>query len=190
MKICKVLFLLLAPMLWACTDENELPKYYSGTAQALKNGEPWNAHVVFEAYPSNQNKFFNAVMDVLDKGNFPKESIGVSKIKKNLDPQKIYYANISDRTDSLHAFYSTLVTGGGDVLGHFYELDSAAIHQDGDIVNWFQITSYNSKRSEIEGVFDILFNIIIESKEDPNPPQKIHFTDGKFKVKVSKEWFD
>jgi hypothetical protein len=182
------LFLLLATFFCGCSDDDQLSRIYTGTAQALKNGEVWNAYVFFGINSSNKRLYAN--FEVLDREGHPKEGISINQIKRSYDLQVIYPSDIMDQPDSLYAFYSTLVTGGGDVLGHFYILDTASFYQDGVMGNNFQITNYNSKKSEIEGTFDISFLIFRESNEDPNPPQKIHFTEGKFKVKVSQEWFD
>lgn len=181
--------LLIAIIFYGCSDDDELSKIYSGTAQALKNGEPWSTLVVFSEQNYSTEKTYSIHLDIVHPGGrYVLESLGIYNIQNIEGSQAVSQFDIHDFAKPLSATFSTLI--GGDIAGHLYAVDTSRIEGDLERINSFQITRANRKKSEIEGVFDISFTIIREIEEDPNPPQKIHFSDGKFKVKVNKEWFD
>jgi hypothetical protein len=187
MKTC--MFLLIATFFCGCSDDDQLSKIYSGTAQALKNGESWSTLVVFSEQNYSTEKAYSIHLDLIHPGGrYVLESLGIYNIQNIQGPQNVSQFDMHDLTKPLSATFSTLI--GGDIAGHFYDVDTSRIQGDLEQISSFQITKTDRNKSEIEGTFDISFLIFRESNEDPNPPQKIHFTEGKFKVKVSQEWFD
>ena len=68
----------------------------------------------------------------------------------------------------------------GDVPNEVYSVDTTAVN------NFIHFTSYNSQKAEVEGIF----NVILTRDGNHPPPNSIVFSNGKFTVKVKREWFE
>lgn len=164
----------------SCSEEDNYG--YTGTAEAKKNGDSWTSHIKVEkSQPFDIG--LSIQFTVLDQDDLTKEFMNIFRVQANLDYQQIHSTSSRIRSDSTGVNYATAL--GGDVLGDVY--DWAATTEPG---NFIQLTRIDLGKGEIEGIFDVSLKLTRDDNQGPVPPQIIKFTEGTFKSKVQKEWFD
>lgn len=182
MKKHLILFLLFLGLI-ACTKDDVSNSEVIGNASAIKNGIEWFSDVNF----FHKNIPFNIGFDInLIKYNnkgLARESLSFYRLQNTFEPQTIHLTNSQVENDSLGVFYTTLIDDG-DVLGDIYGLDTTATN------NFIQITNYNSFKSEIEGIFNVSLILTRDSNDPGTPAEKLVFSNGEFKAKVQREWFE
>ncbi len=72
----------------------------------------------------------------------------------------------------------------GDVPHDVYSVDTTAAN------NFIHFTNYNSKKAEVEGIFNVAMVLTRAGNDSSPPPSSIIFSNGKFTVKVKREWFE
>ncbi len=72
----------------------------------------------------------------------------------------------------------------GDVPFDIYDVDTTAAN------NFIHFTSYNSSKAEVEGIFNITMVLTRAGNLPGHHPNSIVFSNGKFTVKVKREWFE
>ena len=170
--------------LTSCEEEEPvslIPDIYTGKSSALKNGEDWNA--LSRTQLSVDTSRFSIVFDTYSDEGFWRESLGIGGILPIIGKQEfdLYDGNDSSITSSS---YGTWIDDG-DVGGDYYILDTTSL------LNFVEIIKYNSQKSEIEGIFHS--SLILENEGNQTPgeaPEKLVFSEGLFKVKVEREWFE
>lgn len=158
-----------------------IPDIYTGTSTALKNGEEWRSLTYFVEMKSEPQRYGLRANVHNTEGHW-RETFDIRRIKANMDIQEITSLDKNNQLGLLSAGYGTLIDG--DVAGDIYSLDTTATN------NFIQITSYNSSKAEIAGIFNVSFVLTRDSNEPGTPPQTLEFTDGKFTAKVEREWFE
>lgn len=173
LNILKISFLLV--LFPSCdSKDNPSPVVENGSITASLNGQPWNnAEVIF-----NKSKSFKfwLVATVSSKEGFAREHLSIKGISPLLQERQII-------TPSENLVRYTTFIDDGDAISSAYVLDTTALN------NFIQITKYDSSKGEIEGIFNVSFTLDFDSKVE-DYPQTLEFTDGKFTVKVEREWFE
>ncbi|MCH7525096.1 MAG: hypothetical protein IIC74_08820 [Bacteroidetes bacterium] len=177
-----ILFMLIFGLI-ACNKDDDFSPVKIGNATALKNGVGWSANVYYFTENSPSNLGFSMGMEVYNNEGLRRENISFIRFKNHFNPQTIYPTNYQIENDSIRIFYSTILDDG-DVVGDIYDIDTTATN------NFIQITSYNSSRAEIKGIFNVSLILTRDSNEPGTPPQNLVFTNGEFTVKVQREWFE
>lgn len=180
-----VLILLLIGVYYSsCSDDDENPFRFTGSATALKNSEQWNSGLrVTKNLPFDIGIDLN--FTVLNKEGLQRESLGIVRVRTSLEIQKIYLTLFDNQieNDSLATLYSTLIDDG-DVLGDIYGIDTS--YND----NYVQLTKIDENRSEIRGVFSLRLKLIRDDGDGPTPPEIIEFTNGQFTSRVKRDWLE
>lgn len=177
-----ILFMLIFSLIACSKDDSLIPDIYTGTATALKNGEEWNSLAYFDEINTSTPTFIIRADIFNDEGHW-RETFDIRRILPNFDIQEITTTDNQNELGLLSADYATILDDG-DVLGDIYSLDTTAVN------NFIQITSYNSSRAEINGIFNVSLILTRDSNEPSTPPQNLEFTNGAFTVKVQREWFE
>ncbi len=132
----------------ACNKDDGLNPVAIGKATALKNGIDWSANVSYFVKNVPFNIGFDIGLVVYNSEGHPRESLSFYRFKNHFEPQTIYLTNSQIENDSIGMFYTTLIDDG-DVVGDIYSLDTITSN------NFIQLTSYNSSRAEIKGIFNV-----------------------------------
>lgn len=179
-----ILFILIFSFM-ACNKDNGnlVPDIYTGTASATKNGEEWNSLAYFDEINSSNPSLFILRMDIYNNAGIWRETFDIRRIQASFEVQEITSIDNQNELGLLSADYSTILFDG-DVVGDIYGLDTTATNKI------IQITSYNSSRAEIKGIFNVSLILTRDSNEPGTPPQNLVFTNGEFTVKVQREWFE
>ncbi len=113
-----VLVFILFPILLSCKEESLIPDGYTGNAEALKNGEKWEALVRFA-----KNKPFDisyvVIMDIYNSQGFNRETLYFYKVQNHFNPQTIFLTSNRTANDSTGSRYFTSIDDG-DVGGEYY----------------------------------------------------------------------
>jgi hypothetical protein len=177
-----ITILLLFGLCLSCSNENDNPFGFTGSASAIKNNESWRANIrVGKNIPFNIGLNINFL--VLNQQGFERESMAIYRVKAHLNRQTIHLTNAQIKNDSIGVFYTTLIDDG-DILGDIYSIDTT--YQD----NYIQLTNIDSKKCEITGVFNVRLILIRDDNDGPPPPNVIEFTNGQFTSRIKKEWLD
>ena len=167
--------LLLALAVQGCErDPYFPPDYYTGEADALKNGQRWRAWVYAKPgkpYPAHG---FYIAMNVYNSNLYLRESLSFFNIP---------HASQSNIIDTLTIYADTALAGAsfgtfiddGDVVSVHYKV----IEQVG-FANQLTVTSYNKETGEISGNFQVTLT------NENGPPDTVRFTDGHFHTWIEK----
>jgi hypothetical protein len=169
-----------------CNKDSPIPDRYTGTANALKNGASWEAVCYVDSiriHDWSYPPYYILRMEVYEHRGFIRESFGISAFKLNHNTQKILRP-YNDNPEGLVAGSYLTIKDDGDVLGDIYDLDTTATK------DFIQITDFNERKEEVEGVFNVTFVISRDDGDGPTPPEKLEFTNGKFTAKVDPAWFE
>lgn len=176
------ILLLIGVYISSCSDEDENPFEFTGNATALKNNEPWKSNIrVGKNVPFNIGLNINFM--VLSQQGIERESMAIYRVKTDLSRQPIYLTNSQIENDSVGIFYTTLIDDG-DVLGDIYGIDTT--YND----NYLQLTSIDSKKCKITGVFNFRLILIRDDNDGPTPPDFLEFTNGQFTSRIKREWIE
>jgi len=166
MKMKKLILLMLVLVGFSCRKET-IPADMLVTASF--NQKNWEAKSFASALPHGRIGFsFN-----VSKGGTLKESLGMSSLPMNVGS----YDSTFFQTDSLFRAVYAILGADGDAILDYYHLDKSVG------TNFFSIDKLSSTTNKVEGRFDLTFFIDTSGiNRDPNLPDIIHFTDGKYKV--------
>jgi hypothetical protein len=167
----------------SCKEDDASPNIYTGEASALKNGTEWRSVVMINENNHDTQLSLILSMNTYNKEGFAREGLIIYKVKNSFNKQLIYDTEIDSKFDSIGCHFSTFIDDG-DVVGDIYKLDATATN------NFIQITNYSSSKAEVEGVFNVSLILSRDDGEGDAPPEKLEFTNGKFRVKVKREWFE
>ena len=181
MRNLVLILLLIGVYFSSCSDDDENPFGFTGSATAIKNGENWKSGLRVSKNPFDIGIDF--VFTVLSKEGLRRESLGIFRVKNDLSRQPIHLTNSQTINDSTGIFYSTLIDDG-DVVGDIYGIDTT--YND----NYIQLTSIDKKKCEISGIFNFKLILIRDDNDGPTPPDFLEFTNGQFTTRVSKEWIE
>ncbi|WP_373523549.1 hypothetical protein [Aquiflexum sp.] len=167
----------------------------NGVISALKNGQTWNtneayfSHSEFSEWQENNDLLPQSF--ILSGGSHDNEQIVREGFSIRFILPSWSQQNISDSFDfdaarsndisKLMSLFYTMVDDG-DVLGTIYGTDTSAID------NYIQLVRYDKKRKEIHGIFQVTLFMIEGSILEPNAPEKLQFTSGKFSAKIPEKW--
>lgn len=121
----------------------------------------------------------------MDDTEYIWKHLSVGYIQPTFDKQSAsflirnYLASTNGNTPAPQYFTSVSF----DALSSRYELDTSKV---GDFL---QLTHYDSKKKEIYGEFQLSFILTYRGTSEPNAPDRIEFTQGKFVAKAPEEWF-
>ena len=181
MKRVLLFFVLLG--LSSCEEKSPDPEpsIYTGEATAFKNGAEWSASVYFDLIPDEFGNFlFRA--NVYNEQGFWRETLSVRRIRLGFDVQVILSKDVQN-ADSLSSSYGTLIDDG-DVAGDIYELNTEVAD------NYIQITSVDSTRLQVSGIFNVSFVLSRKGNDSIDPPEEITLSNGTFSSTMKKEWFE
>ncbi len=184
MRNLVLIFLLIGVYFSSCSDDDENPFGFTGSATALKNSEQWSSGLrVTKNLPFDIGIDLN--FTVLNQEGLQRENLGIVRVRTSLEIQKIYLTLFDNQieNDSLAILYSTLIDDG-DVVGDIYGIDTT--YND----NFIQLTNIDSKKCEISGIFNFKLILIRDDNDGPTPPDFLEFTSGRFTTRVSKEWIE
>lgn len=176
--------LLLIGVCIACSNDDENPFEFTGSATALKNNENWKSGL-----RAAKNLPYDIGIDlsftVLNNEGIQRENLGIVRLRPTLDLQKVYLTLINNqiKNDSVAVFYSTLIDDG-DVLGDIYGIDTT--YSD----NYIQLTSIDKKKCRIAGLFNLRLVLTRDDNDGPPPPVILEFTNGYFESSVKPEWLE
>ncbi len=151
-----------------------------GSANALKNGLPWDAHI--HASAKNPDTIFFGLVNFTDKG-FRKADLTFYAIpciedSINLVKYQIDYLDPSPEIKNSSVKFSTSLDDG-HVSGDRYML------LEGEESNHFEISNLN-KSGSIIGKFSLsfLFDDSLGPKKDFSEPDTVIFTNGEFEFRI------
>lgn len=162
MKYYIINVFLLMVLVFSCHKE-EFPYGY-GTAKF--NGEVWQAAGSFSSLSEDR---LGVSFEVFENG-YLRESIWGKFIPKKIGN---YSADFISSDSLISSSYITVVFDG-DAISDVYKLDK---DKESNFISINKLTE-----TVIEGEFDLTFNIDV--RLDPNAPAVIHFSDGKFHLKL------
>jgi len=182
MRNLVLILLLIGVYFSSCSDDDENPFGFTGSATAIKNGENWKSGLrVAKNLPYDIG--IDLIFTVLSKEGFQRESLSIFRVKTILGQQSIFLTNSQIQNDSIGTFYATLIDDG-DVLGDIYEVDTTASN------NYVELTSIDKNKCEISGVFSLRLKLIRDDGDGPTPPEIIEFANGQFRSRVKREWLE
>ncbi|MCH7523985.1 MAG: hypothetical protein IIC74_02980 [Bacteroidetes bacterium] len=179
----KLLLFILIVIIMACINDDNIGPDKIGEVTALKNGIEWSANIYNFGKSLPFDIGFSMGIKVYNNKGFLREDLYFYRFQNHFNPQTIYLTNAHVENDSVGVFYTTLIDDG-DVLGDIYDLDTTTTN------NFIQITSYNSSKAEIKGIFNVSLILTRDDGDGDPPPQTIELKNGKFSVKVDRAWFE
>lgn len=193
------LALILVCIFFSCNQEDGEPdlRNFNGEMTMLFNGEEWKSPIRFylqkqiTCSPGNsiiplgfgftaydESGYFQRILDL--GFILPTTEIqSAQELLKNTSQNDPNFAN----TVGQPARPGYITTIGYDAISTVYPLDSELRE------SYFQLTHYDSDKKEIHGVFELEFFLSSKSSSEPNAPDRIKFTHGKFVAKAPEEWF-
>jgi hypothetical protein len=198
MKIGHLVIILVCIFL-SCNQEDGEPDMgnFNGEMTVLFNGEEWKSPIRFylqkqiTCSPGNsiiplgfgftaydESGYFQRMLDL--GFILPTTEIqSAQELLKNTSQNDPNSANTVGQYG--RPYYTTSI--GYDAGSTYYKLDSELRE------SYFQLTHYDSDKKEIHGVFELEFFLSSKSSSEPNAPDRIKFTQGKFVAKAPQEWF-
>jgi hypothetical protein len=166
------------PLLISCHKDSK-PEFYWGEATALKNGSAWiakpRAGTNDQMAVEKEIDIVSILMSVYDSEGIQKESLSLEKFSLEKGYNKIYPWFIADTSFLTGGFYATCFD---DAVRNTYKICE-------DKENYLTVNSYDENSKIIEGTFQLTFIIELpRSKDEPDAPDTIRFTNGKFKTKI------
>jgi hypothetical protein len=194
-----IIILITASAFLSCNQENGEPdmRKFNGQMTVLFNGEEWKSPISFSLQKhitcSPDNSIvplgfgFSAYDEIgyfqrkLDLGFIlPTTEIqSAQELLRNTSQNNPNFANIVGQP-ARPSYYTTIGYDAGSTL---YKLDSELKE------SYFQITHYDYDKKEIHGVFELEFFLSFKGSSEPDAPDRIKFTQGKFVAKAPEEWF-
>jgi hypothetical protein len=189
------LVIILVCIFFSCNQEDVDPDFLpfngNGSVTAFMNGNKWAAPMRFRLVDSlvcNSNKITIPkafYLFGLDKTEYIWKDLSIGYIQPTFEKQsasllKKNYLRLNNGNISAPR-YSTSVSF--DANSSTYELDTSKI---GDFL---QLTHYDNKKKEVYGEFQLSFILTYRGSSEPNAPDRIEFTRGKFVAKAPAEWF-
>jgi len=172
-RIAITAFLFLAFALFSCKKEDEIS--YWGTTSALKSGAAWSGKIRATSNPFAGQKFD------IEIRNHDSEGYWISSLSFYKIPLKNGKYNLSNTLnqppdDSLSGVL--YADGHDDQLHNFYKI------AQNDSLSYLEVTSFDKKKSEIKGRFNLT---LWRRKDLPgswNAPDSIVFSDGVFHTRI------
>ncbi|SEG36533.1 hypothetical protein [Algoriphagus boritolerans] len=190
-----IIVIILAIASFSCIKEDQDPEFLpfngNGNITAFLNGAKWESPIKFTLTDSlvcNSNRITipqSFYLRGLDDTEYIWKHLSVGYIQPTFDKQSAsflirnYLASTNGNTPAPQYFTSVSF----DALSSRYELDTSKV---GDFL---QLTHYDSKKKEIYGEFQLSFILTYRGTSEPNAPDRIEFTQGKFVAKAPEEWF-
>ncbi len=173
----KYIYVCLLMFIVACNKNNEEFKYF-GTATALFNGKTWKASKVRCSinYPCYKGKLGFSFYVYNNKGLL-RESLIFQKIPAVKGKYILGPVNYNDplcQDTTAKSGYVTAQDDGDVLLDSYNAIPSTN--------NFFTIEDYNERTKELRGSFAVTFKIF--SRQDPNSPDTIRVTNGKFYTRI------
>ncbi|MDO8967120.1 hypothetical protein [Algoriphagus sp.] len=194
-----IIVLFIAGAFFSCNQEDGEPdiRNFNGEMTVLFNGEEWKSPIRFylqkqiTCSPGNsiiplgfgfaaydESGYFQRILDL--GFILPTTEIqSAQELLKNTAQNNPNFANTVGQPP--RPGYITTI--GYDAISTVYLLDSELRE------SYFQLTHYDSDKKEIHGVFELEFFLSSKSSSEPNAPDRIKFTQGKFVAKAPEEWF-
>jgi hypothetical protein len=176
-KLKKFLFCTTIFIFIACKKNKDEFNYF-GTASAMLNGKSWQAGGVrcYINMPCFKGKL-GFQFRVFNQQGFSRESMSFAKIPIAKGTYRLFPSNYADPT-----CIDTVATAG-----YFTQQDDGDVALDAykainSIDNYFTIEDYNERTKELRGSFSVTFKIF--SRQDPNSPDTIRITNGKFYTRI------
>jgi hypothetical protein len=189
-KIIKHISFLLLPLsflvatfvFFGCKKPEEQVDVYKGTANALRNGEFWDAECT--ALYSLQNE--NEVSISIDRYNT------IGEKREHLSIVRIplvtgLYTVVKLETDSVNniltqysASYFSVTADGDAVDGIYHVLESDS--------NCIEITKIDLNTKNFVGKFSITYVRDTTFNMNSNLPDTLWFTEGEFQTKIQESW--
>lgn len=192
MKKSLIVLFALSLVIFACDKEIEYPTEASDIQISVtKNDVDHNPKISYflkienELVNDGDSNEYRITLYWSNKPGIVNEVLSLGTFKGILDKQKPnIYSIIPNNNISPYqgAVYNTLLFDG-DVLGSTYSVDTTAVD------NFIQITNYDSKRNRVNGIFNLRMKIIERSSAEPDIPEILDFTNGKFSARVPPDWF-
>lgn len=190
-----IIILIIAGAFFSCNQEDVDPEFLpfkgNGSITAFLNGAKWESPIKFTLTDSlvcNSNRITipqSFYLRGLDDTEYIWKHLSVGYIQPTFDKQSAsflirnYLASTNGNTPAPQYFTSVSF----DALSSRYELDTSKV---GDFL---QLTHYDSKKKEIYGEFQLSFILTYRGSSEPNAPDRIEFTQGKFVAKAPEDWF-
>lgn len=156
----------------------------SGEASAKINGELWEfpIHISDNRVDPAHSLILAITHNSTEDGEIFRR-LSMTRIKPSLQIQQIEIVDFYCIIDCpVMSRYST--TFESDVGGDRYSVDTVSTN------NFIQITDYDPSRAEIEGIFNVTYVLSHDDGHGETPPERLEFRDGKFEVRVEREWFE
>lgn len=167
----KFLVLMLLFVIGCQPDEEEV--HANGTGSLVLNG----VSKIFDIYYSTDSEKVNLYFDAFD-GEYRKYALAFGSIEKQVYiPDSILPYKTNSNNDKEYASLYTFIDGG-DLRGNVYKILSSE-------PMFFQVTSWDNAKQEMEGGFNISFVIDTSNFNiDYELPDTLSITDRVFKVKL------
>jgi len=185
--VYSLLFLLTGLLLSACQDDTPPSDLFivyqpgntaNGEMTAIKSLTDWRASAQAVYHHFGQD-YLAIEANTYSTEGYWRESISFSFIPISEGVFPINRVNQMQTNKAVRANYVTL-TADGDALEDFYILDTLAMD------NHIQVLRLDTINKEMEGIFTVSF--VLEPgfpKLNPLNPDRLKFSYGRFKVKIS-----
>lgn len=189
------LVIILVCIFFSCNQEDVDPDFLpfngNGSFTGYLNGNKWESPMKFSLLDSlicNSNskpipKSFH--LRGLDDTEYIWKHLSIGHIQPTFEKQSAsslirnYLAFNNGNIPAPQYFTSVSF----DANSSTYELDTSKI---GDFL---QLTHYDNKKKEVYGEFQLSFILTYKGSNEPNAPDRIEFTEGKFVAKAPEKWF-
>jgi len=186
MNYFKLLFILL--LFNSCkedsfNDPNRVFNY--GSFTALKNGEPWSAEIHGASYGESgyngKTDIFAILVRTYNNDGYLREGLSIQFIPKKIGKGTLI-RSCGANCDTAYQGGVRTISDDGDVICDKYRVVENLKDQ-----NFVNIIEFNQETNEFSGTFSATY--VIEKGRNcsnPNPPDTIRFTNGKFHSKITR----
>jgi hypothetical protein len=189
------LVLILVCIFFSCNQEDVDPEFLpfngNGNITAFLNGAKLESPIKFTLADSlvcNSNRITipkSFYLRGLDDTEYIWKHLSVGYIQPTFDKQSassLVRNYLAFNNGNIPApYYFTSVSF--DPNSSTYKLDT------GKIGDFLQLTHYDNKKKEVYGEFQLSFILTYRGTSEPNAPDRIEFTQGKFVAKAPEAWF-
>ena len=194
-----IIILIISGAFFSCNQEEGEPdtREFNGQMTVLFNGEEWKSPISFSLQkqitcsPDNSIIPLGFGFNAYDEtGRFQRKlNLGFILPTTEIQSSQELLRNTSQNDPNFGrnvrqpARPGHITTIGYDAISTVYKLDSELKE------SYFQITHYDYDKKEVHWVFELEFFLSSKGSSEPDAPDRIKFTQGKFVAKAPEEWF-
>lgn len=179
-KYLNVLLFLLSVMLIGCEKNTDQPDdTFNGKANALRNGELWNAEckaVMSSSYPDELYLYIDRYNTYGER----REAFVVGRIELVEGKFEIVNGLGVNPNANYYSHYSSHVADGDAIDGEYFVFEADS--------NYIEITEIDLNTKDFIGKFKVTFLKDTTFNVNPNLPDTLRFSEGEFQTKIQESW--